>query len=605
VEYNFHRLHGLVAGSRRLSGRQLGLVAREVRDFYTSAMDTAHLDRLAFSPLASDLDRIAGIHSTADLVRLVADFHNRGISSLFSTRVYPDKKESRVYALYLEQGGLTLPDREYYLAPTFAPQRRKYADHITRMFSDLGESRAAARRQAATILRIETTLARTSRTRVDLRDDERNYHKTSREELRRRFRTLAWDDYFARRGARRIKYAIVGQPEFFGALDRLLRRRPISEWLSYLRWHLLRSSAPYLHRQVEREYFRFFQRTLLGQQHPEPRWKRAIRVTDRVIGDALGQLFVAEYFPPEAAERMRRLVSDLREVFRDRLRSLDWMTPTTRRRALRKFARFTTKIGHPRHYRNDAKLRIVPDDYLGNIRRAVEFENRRKVSRLARRVDPDEWRMTPPMVNAYFDPTQNEIVFPAGILQPPFFDASVDDAVNYGGIGLVIGHEITHGYDDQGRRYDEKGNLRDWWTKRDAKEFQRRAKEVIAEYDAFEPLPGIHLRGALTVGENIADLGGVSIAFEALQRRLSKEPTRRQMIEGLTPEQRFFVAYAQIWRETVRPQEARRLVTVDEHSPGKFRVIGAIQNFGPFFQAFDVAAGDPMYRPEKLRVQIW
>jgi putative endopeptidase len=605
VQYNYERLHALVEKHRRYRTPRLRAVAREVRRFYASAMDTRRLQKLRFAPIAADLGRIEALESTGDLVRLLADFHSKGIAAVFSTIIYPDKKRSQIYAFYVQQGGLSLPDREYYLAPEFEPQRKAYARHIVRALTLLGESTRAARRQAKLILRIETDLARISRSRIDLRDEQKNYHKTPVRNLRSRFHALNWDAYFAGRGARGISYAIVGQPEFFNAVEKLLRQRSISDWKVYLRWHLLESSAPYLHRQMEEENFRFFHQILLGQKHPEPRWKRAIRVSDRVIGDALGQLFVAEHFPPAAAERMKKLVADLREVFRDRLRTLDWMTPVTRRRALAKFARFTTKIGHPRHFRDDAKLRIDSQDYLGNVRRAIEFESRRKIARLGRQVDPDEWRMTAPMVNAYFDPTQNEIVFPAGILQPPFFDARMDDAVNYGGIGLVIGHEITHGYDDQGRRYDERGNLRDWWTRKDAREFQRRAKKIVEEYDEFEPLPGAHIKGALTVGENIADMGGMSIAFEALQRRLAKGPPRHPSIDGLTPEQRFFISYAQIWRETVRPQEARRLLTVDEHSPGRFRVVGAIQNSGSFFDTFGIRAGEPMFRPEDHRVQIW
>jgi putative endopeptidase len=605
VEYNYRRLHRLVEQTRHHQGAQLRTVAREVGDFYASATDSERRDRLRFAPVRGDVQRIDSIQSKDDFVRVLADFHGKGIPALFSTQVYPDKKNSRVYAFYLQQGGLSLPDREYYLAPIFRRQRKAFEEHLVRSLSLLGESNPEARRAARLVLELETELAKASRTRTDLRDEQKNYNKTTIRKLQSLAPSVPWDHYLSGRGARKLSYVIVGQPEFLAAVGRLLRQRPVSDWRTYLRWHLLRSSAPYLHRAAEAEYFRFFHRTLLGQLHPEPKWKRAVRAADRVIGDALGQLFVAEYFPPQAAARMKRLVADLREVFRDRLQKLDWMTPATRRRALAKFRRFTTKIGHPRHFRDDSRLRIDRGDYLGNIRRAIDFESRRKIARLGRRVDPDEWRMTAPMVNAYFDPTQNEIVFPAGILQPPFFDSGMDDAVNYGGIGLVIGHEITHGYDDQGRRYDERGNLRDWWTEKDAQEFQRRAKKIIAEYDGFEALPGAHVKGALTVGENIADLGGVSIAFEALQRRLARDPGRRRLIEGLTPEQRFFLSYAQIWRETVRTQDARRLLTVDEHAPGRFRVVGAVVNSPPFFEAFGVQKGDPMFRPPRLRVQIW
>jgi putative endopeptidase len=605
VEFNDQRLRRLLERSLLHRVPQLQSVSREVSDFYAAAMDLSRRERLGFDPLAPDLKRIDAVRSIDDLVRLMAEFHNKGIPVLFSTRVYPDKKQSRVYAFYLQQGGLSLPDREYYLGPGFDPQRKAFHRHLVRMFRLLGHSAAEARREATVVLGIETELARVSRSRIELRDEEKNYHRTSLSKLRARVPAIRWDDYLSARRARHLSRVIVGQPEFFQAVGKLLLHGRLSDWKTYTRWHLVHGNAPLLHRRAVAEDFKFFQRTLRGQQHPEPPWKRAVRAADQTIGDALGQLFVAQHFPPSAAGRMKRLVADLRGVFRDRLQNLGWMTPATRRRALLKFSRFTSKIGHPRHFRNDSRLRIDRRDFVGNIRRAFEFESRRKIARVGRRVDPDEWRMTASMVNAYFDPTQNEIVFPAGILQPPFFDFSKDDAVNYGGIGYVIGHEVTHGYDDQGRRYDARGNLRDWWTVKDSQEFQRRAKRIIAQYDAFEALPGAHVNGALTVGENIADVGGVSIAFEALQRRLGQDPAARKPIEGLTPEQRFFISFAQVWRERVREQDARRLLTVDEHSPGRFRVLGAVQNSDPFFEAFGIRRGAPMFHSKSARVQIW
>ena len=605
VQFNYARIHTLLEGTSNLRGPDEGSAAREVGAFYNSAMDIRLRNRLRFAPLALDLARIDAVRTTEDVFRLTAEFHRKQIPGLFETRVYPDKKNSRVYAFYLEQGGLSLPDREYYLAPGFSRQRTEYKRHVIRVLRLFGHPLSQARREADAILRIESALARASRTRTALRDEEKNYHKISVVKLRARYPTLSWKTYLRIRGVAKVSYVIAGQPEFFTALDRLLRKYPISAWKAYARWQLLRSSAPFLHDGIEQESFRFFHTILLGQAEPEPRWKRAARAADRAIGDALGRLFVERYFPAKAKTRMRELITDLREVFRDRLKGLRWMTQATRRRALTKFHRFTAKIGHPRHFRDDSALRIESTDYLGNVRRAAEFETQRKVARLGGPVDPDEWRMTAPMVNAYFDPTQNEIVFPAGILQPPFFDPEIDDAVNYGAIGLVIGHEITHGYDDQGRCYDERGNLRDWWTTKDAHEFRRRAKRVTKQYDGFEPLPGAHVNGALTLGENIADLGGLSIAFEALQRRLARDPVRRKQLDGLSPEQRFFVSYAQIWRETARPEDARRLLTLDEHAPAKYRVIGAVTNSSAFFEAFGIREGSAMWRPPEARVAIW
>ena len=602
TEYNYARLHAVL---ERAAHSPRGAVQLEVGDFYASAMDQDRRNRLGLAPIGPDLVRIDRVRSRRDLSELLADFHTRWIPLLFHALVDADKKNSRVYSLYLSQGGLSLPDREYYLSPGFGALRKAYDQHIVRVFSLAGESPPEARRHAAMVISLETRLARISRTRTELRDEQRNYHKLSRSKLHSLCPGVNWDNYLARRGGGRLRPVIVGQPEFFRTVAKLLTSLPLSEWKAYARWHLLLASAPFLDEALESEYFRFFQQILLGQKRPEPRWKRAARVADRAIGGALGRLFVDEFFPPAAEAQMKRLVDDLRAVFRGRLRRLPWMTPRTRRRALSKFDGFTVKIGHPKRTRDDSRLRIDRGDYFGNFRRAAEFESRRKMARLGRRVDRDEWKMTPPMVNAYFEATQNQIVFPAGILQPPFFDPSMDDAVNYGGIGLVIGHEITHGYDDQGRQYDEHGNLRDWWSPKDAREFRRRARKVVVEYDRFEPLPGLHVKGALTLGENIADIGGLSVAYEALERRLAKDRGQRKLRDGLSPEQRFFVSYGQIWRQNIREADERRLLTVDEHSPGRFRVLGAVENSDRFFEAFGIRPGTPMWRPAHRRVHIW
>jgi putative endopeptidase len=337
----------------------------------------------------------------------------------------------------------------------------------------------------------------------------------------------------------------------------------------------------------------------------EPRWKRSSKVIDGSIGEALGQLYVEKYFPPEARERMDKLVNNLRGVFKDHLEKVDWMGEATRQKALAKFDRFTQKIGYPVKWRDYSSIVIRPNDYLGDARRAEAFEVHRRIVRIGKPVDRTEWDMTPPTVNAYFNPTMNEIVFPAGVLQPPFFDTTMDDAVNYGAIGAVIGHEITHGYDDQGRHYDAEGNLKEWWTDEDAKEFEKRAQKIVDEYNAFEVLPGLHVNGQLTEGENIADLGGVSIAYDALERVLKADPSKRKLIDGLTPEQRFFLSFAQVWKVNIREAEQRRLISIDPHSPGQFRAIGPSQNFQEFYDAFDIKSGVPMWRAPDLRAHIW
>lgn len=580
-------------------------VPGQVGDFYASAMNTQRLDQLRFEPLAGDLARIASIASVDELFHVLAELHRLGVDGLFDSYVYPDKKASEVYAFYLDQGGLSLPDREYYLDPQFQRFLDAYRAHVDRTFRSLGDGPERAGASAEAIVALETELAKASRTRTALRDEDTNYHRLPVAELVATLPSIPWRTYLSDREVGNVPHLIVGQPEYFAALERSVRSHPLSAWREYLRWQLLRHSAPFLHAAAEAEDFDFYHRTLLGQEAPEPRWKRAALVVDASLGEALGKLYVARAFPPEARARMRELVDDLTSVFRDRLAARAWMSEGTRQRALAKFARFRPKIGHPDTFRDYSSVRILRDDYLGNVRRARAFEVHRQVVRVGQPVDRTEWGMTPPTVNAYFSPVQNEIVFPAGILQPPFFDLTMDDAVNYGAIGAVIGHEITHGYDDQGRKFDADGNLNDWWTESDVREFNRRAAQVVQEYAGFEPLPGLHVNGELTLGENLADLGGLSIAYEALQRRLAREPSGRKAIESLSPEQRFFLSWAQTWRQTVREPETRRRIVIDPHAPGPFRARGAVENMDAFFEAFGVRPGSPMWRPKEARASIW
>jgi putative endopeptidase len=603
-ERNWFLVHAIL-DSTLASRPEANTPVQKVADFYRSATDTNRLEQLGFKPLQPDLDRIASLKSAEDLVRLLAEFQERGIGACFGRSVSPDAKNSAVYAFYLSQGGLGLPDRDYYLTERFAKQRAAYQAHVARMLTLLGEEPAAAKTDAATVLELETALAKASKSRVALRDPIANYHKFTVAELVRDNPEAPAKAYLVASGLGDLPDLIIRQPEFFRALQALLTERPMADWQAYLRWHLLRASAPYLHAAAEDESFAFYGKVLSEQQQQEPRWQRAAKIIDGEIGEALGQLFVEKHFPPAARARMLELVKNIEAVVRDRLQRLDWMTEATRAKALAKFARFTQKIGHPDKFRDYSKVEVRPDDLLGNVQRANVFESRRQLARVGQPIDRSEWHMTPETVNAYFSPPQNEIVFPAGILQPPFFDAEMDDAVNYGAIGVVIGHEITHGYDDQGRKYDADGNLNDWWTEADAKAFEARAQKVVEQYNAYEPLPGLHVNGQLTLGENIADLGGTSIAYEALQRALAKDPSKRKTIDGFTPEQRFFLSLSQIWRTNCREAELRRLVTVDPHSPGQFRAIGPHVNMQEFYDAFGIKAGTPMWRAPELRAKIW
>jgi putative endopeptidase len=604
AERNSYLIHGLLEEAAAGNSPK-GAPRREVGDFYVSAMDTNRLEQLRFKPIEAGLNRINGIKSTKDLFRVLARFHDEGVGGIFGAGFDPDEKQSSIYALELEQGGLSLPDRDYYLKDDFATQRQAYREHVAKMFALLGEKPEEAATDAGIVFDLEKALATASRTRVELRDPNKNYNKFTKAELLAKNPAITWQVYLSERDLGRAPYAIVGQPEFFEAVDKLIGSRPLADWRVYLRWHLLHASAPFLCRDAELENFNFYGKVLSGQPEQEPRWKRAFHTLDGSIGEAVGRLYVEKYFPPEARARMHDLVENLKIVFRDHLEKADWMTEATRAKALVKFARFTQKIGYPDKFRDYSSIKIKRDDYLGNVRRAAAFEEHREIVRVGKPVDKTEWDMTPPTVNAYFNPLQNEIVFPAGILQPPFFDVTMDDAVDYGAIGVVIGHEITHGYDDQGRKYDAEGNLNEWWTKEDAKEFDARAQKMVDEYNAFETLPGVHVNGKLTLGENLADLGGINIAYDALERDLARDPSKQKMIDGFTPEQRFFISFAQVWRTNIREAEARRLVTVDPHSPGRFRAVGPLENFQPFFDAFNIKPGDPMWRAPELRAHIW
>jgi putative endopeptidase len=603
-ERNWFLIHGILDATAANKDRS-DATAQKVGDFFRSAMDTNRLEELGFKPILADLKRIDNLKDPKDLLSLLADFHQHGIRACFAEGVSPDAKNSAVYAFELSQGGLGMPDRDYYLTEAFAKQREAYAAYIAKMFVLLGEQPALAKAHSATVMEIETSLAKASKPRVDLRDPIANYHKFAVADIVRDYPDLPFSRYLAAMGLDTMPDIIICQPEFMQALYELAKERPLDDWKVYLRWHRVNTAAPYLHAAAEDEAFAFYGKVLRGQLEPEPRWQRAAKVIDSEIGEALGQLFVAQYFPPSARARMLELVGNIKAVFHDRLQKLEWMTEATRAKALAKFDRFTTKIGHPDKFRDYSKVEVRADDYLGNVERATAFESRRELARVGQPVDRSEWHMTPETVNAYFNPSQNEIVFPAGILQPPFFDVEMDDAVNYGAIGVVIGHEITHGYDDQGRKYDADGNLNDWWTDADAKDFEARAQKVVDQYNAYKALPGLHVNGKLTLGENIADLGGCSIAYEALQRALAKDPAKRKKIDGFTPEQRFYLSFSQVWRINCREAEIRRLITVDPHSPGQFRGIGAHVNVQEFYDAFGIKAGAPMWRPPELRAKIW
>lgn len=604
AQYNWAALKNVLEAAAARS-HEPGSVEQKVGDFYASAMNTAAIDAAGLAPIQPELDRVASLATAEDLARVLADFHNASIGGLFGVGVGADQKRSDINALYARQGGTSLPSKDYYFGEPYARFRTAFADHVARMFVLAGATPEAAATDAQTVLTFETALAIHAKAPVELRDRLANYNKMPAADLAALVPSFPFALYLAERGLAGPAAAeiIVGQPKFFSGLETVLTAHPLSDVRTYLRYRVLAAAAPFLAAPFEEERFRFYGTTLAGTPAMEPRWQRAAKVVDGGIGEALGQLYVAQYYPPEAKARMTAMITNIQAVMRDRLAQLAWMTEPTRQKALAKFERFIARIGHPDTWKDYATVAVTRDSYFANVRAANAYEMRRTLAKLGQPVDKSEWGMTPPTVNAYFQPTANQIVFPAGILQPPFFDFTLDDAVNYGAIGAVIGHEITHGFDDQGRRYDAEGNLADWWTAEDEAQFKARAQKLIDQYNAYEPLPGARVNGQLTLGENIADLGGSSIAFEALQRSLAGQ--ERKLIDGFTPEQRFYLSWAQQWRSNIRDNALRQRLATDSHSPGLFRAIGPLVNQQTFFDAFNVKEGDPMWKAPEDRAIIW
>ncbi len=564
-------------------------IEKQLGDFYKSAMDTERLEKLKFSPIQGEM-AIIDKAKKEELPELFAELTMKSVQILFDIGSAEDAKNAEIYSLYIGQGGLSLPDRDYYLNSQMKPILDAYKKHIGNMFTLYGYNKKDAESIAETVVSLETELARYSRSKTDLRDVEKAYNKYGMEDLFHKFPEIGFDRYFKIIGARNPGYAIIDAPEFFEQACGLLNNTSIENIASYLKWKVLAGSAMFLHKAVVDENFNFFKKTLLGQEKIAPRWRTVVNVVDSSIGDSLGKAYVDEYFGKEAVEKITVLVNDIKATFKERLEKNPWMGKETKEKALLKFSKFHAKIGYTEHFKDYSSIEIKPDDYIGNVERAASFELNRQLKRIGTNVDRTEWYMTPPTVNAYFNPMGNEIVFPAGIMQPPFFDPAMDDAVNYGGIGGVISHEITHGYDDQGSHFDENGNMANWWTDEDKKRFDEMAEKVVKLYSSMEILPGVNVNGKLTLGENIADLGAVFIAYEALQKRLRAEPDKNIKIDGLTPEERFFISWGQVWRTKIRDNEARRLATIDPHSPGFVRSELPPWNHPDFCKTFGLPA---------------
>jgi putative endopeptidase len=572
-------------------------------------MNVAEVDRLGATPIDPELHAIAGLKSNKDLAALNVEFAKRfGGQELFEVGVMQDQKDSSKQILGTGQGGLTLPDRDYYLNKDARSEkiRQEYVEHVTKMFTLLGDTPEKAADEAAAVMKIETALAEGSMSRVEMRDPANRYHMMTVAEVEKLSPDYKWNKYLDGIGMGGAAEMNVMSPHFVETVNKELEAEPLTAIKSYLRWHTLHGAAPLLSKRFEDENFAFFSHTLQGQKEEQPRWKRCTRMTDGALGEAVGQDWVKENFPPAAKDNMEHLVKALEAALGEDIQQLPWMSEATKVQAKEKLDAIRDKIGYPAHWRDYSKLTVRRDDLLGNVERSSEFEFHRDLAKYGKPVDETEWHMTPPTVNAYYSPSMNDINFPAGILQPPFYDYSKDPAVNFGGIGVVIGHEMTHGFDDQGAKYDLHGNVRAWWTPADLAKFKERTECEAKEYDGFEVAPGQNLNGHLTLGENTADNGGLRIAYQALMETLEKEgaPTEDKKIDGYTPAQRFFISFGQVWCENRTEQSARVAAKVDPHSSGEWRTNGTVQNFDEFGKAFGCHKGQPMM-PADGGCRVW
>ena len=604
-EENYKVLHSILDSAAKNKDASPGSNLYKVGMFYSLGMDTAKIEKQGYSKIKGELDKVDAVANKDDLYKEIAHLHQYFGAPFFSFGSTADEKNSEMTITGLSQGGLGLPDKDYYLMNDDRSKevRSKYHQHIINIFKLINYKEAEAKKAADKILNIETKLAKASRSRVELRVPDKNYNKMNLSGLEKIAPQFDWHQFFKLVDLTNPGDIDVGQPEFFTAVGQVVSNTPIEDLKAYLKWNILRGLAPYLSSDFVNERFDFYEKFLNGSKAQKPRWKKIMESVSGSLGDALGELYVKETFPPEAKERAKKIVNNLLAAMKERIQNVDWMSDTTKKKALEKLSAFNVKIGYPDKWKDFSKLEIKNDSYVENGIRAAHFEFQRDLAKIGKPVDKKEWHMTPQTVNAYYNPVRNEIVFPAAILQPPFFNQNADDAVNYGAMGAVIGHEITHGFDDRGRHYDAQGNLTDWWTKEDADKFNKRADVLVAEYNAFTPIDSMHINGRLTLGENIADLGGLTVSFTAFKK--TDEYKKNKNIDGFTPSQRFFFSFAQVWKENIRDENLMLRLKTDPHSPAKERVIGPLSNMEPFWTAFDVKEGDPMRRPDSEVVKIW
>jgi endothelin-converting enzyme len=603
TEQNEKRLRMIIEDAANQPTKEEGSEDQKVGDFYLSYMDTSLLEELQLSPAKEELAKIAAVASKPELVKLFAHLIKTGVQTPLYFYINQDQKKSDEYIVYCYQSGLGLPDRDYYFKTDekSIETRDKYRTYIQDLLT-LGEF-SDVEKAAEVIMAIETELAKGHWTRVENRDREKGYNKYTIEKLEKLVPSFGWTEFVAAAEIPDIKEIIIRQPTYLQAFNKIFKKYSTEDWKTYFNFKLLDNAAPFLNQDFVDLHFDFNQRTLSGVESLSPRWKRGVNLIDDVLGEAVGKLYVQKYFKPEAKQRMVELVENLRSAYAERIKQLDWMTPETKEAALEKLGKFRAKVGYPDKWKDYSELVVKKDELFQNYLRANITSYHREMNKLGKPIDREEWFMTPQTVNAYYNPSMNEVVFPAAILQPPFFNMAADDAVNYGAIGAVIGHEMTHGFDDQGRKSDGDGNLRDWWTESDAEQFKKRSQYLVDQFDKYVAIDTLHVNGQLTLGENIADLGGLTIAYYAYQMSLDGKPA--PVIDGWTGEQRFFMGWAQIWRRKYRDEELRKRLLTDPHSPSQFRVEGPMINMPEFYEAFGVTDSDKMYLAADQRASIW
>lgn len=604
-EFNINAVKNILVEASADANAKPGSVKKRVGDFYAAGMDSVAIDKLGFSPIAADLNRLNAIQSLDAVIDEVATMRTKGLASpLFGFYVGQDRKQATQMAAQLGQGGTSLPDRDYYLksdARTLKIQEA-YKNYIVQLFTLSGTPEAQAKKNAETIFTIEKSLAASQMSRVEMRDPYKTYNKFAVADFSKTTPGLDWASLLPKMKVSGQDSILVSSPKFFSDLSALLKATPVNDWKVYLQWNVLKGAAPYLSTPFVNANFAFGQ-VLSGQKVQTPRWQRMSQLTDGTLGELLGQLYVEKHFKPEAKARMQEMIANLIKAYEIRIKNLDWMSAETKLKALEKLHAFTPKIAYPDQWKNYDGLEVSRENFLQNLRNASTWGYADMVSQLGKPVDKTRWGMSPPTVNAYYNPVLNEIVFPAGILQFPFFDPDADDALNYGGIGAVIGHEISHGFDDSGSQYDKDGNLKNWWTAEDLAKFKEKGAALQKQYDAYTVLDTIHVNGKLTLGENIGDLGGLNAAYEAF--KMTKQGQSNERIDGFTPDQRFFLAWAQVWRGNILPESAAQLIVTDTHSPGEYRTIGAPVNMDAWYKAFNIKPGNKLYKKPEDRIKIW